>query len=167
MEQIQKAKDWFHSLPVKEQRMVFGTSIIIVITLFYLMIWEPLHVSLQDAKLKKESQDKAFVWMQQSATEVKSLRATGSRSTIRDKNKPTTLVVEQTIKNAGLSASVSKIESSGKNGARITLNEAAFNQVLIWLNTLSTHNGIQVISANIERGSKPGRANIRLTLERP
>ena len=167
MEQIQKAKHWFHSLPVKEQRMVLATSLIIVITLFYLMIWEPIHLGLQDAQLKKQTQNKSLLWMRQAATEVRALRATGSQSTIRDKNKPTTLVVEQTIKNAGLKPSVSKIESSGKNGARVTLNEAAFNQVIIWLNTLSTHNGIQVSSATIERGSKPGLANVRITLERP
>ncbi|MCK4834305.1 MAG: type II secretion system protein M, partial [Gammaproteobacteria bacterium] len=99
--------------------------------------------------------------------EVKTLRASGSRGTIRDKNKPTTLVIEQTINNAGLKSSVSKIESSGNNGARVTLNDASFNQILVWLNTLATHNGIQVVSANIERANKPGRANARLSFERP
>ena len=104
--------------------------------------------------------------MQESANEVKTLRASGTRSTVRDKNKPITLVIEQAINNAGLKTSVNKIESSGSDGARVTLNEASFNQVLVWLNTLATHNGIQVVSANIERGTKPGRANARLSFER-
>ena len=89
-----------------------------------------------------------------------------SIKTVRDKNKPATLIIEQTINTAGLKPSASKIESSGKNGARVVLNEASFNQILIWLNTLATYNGIQVVSANIERAKTPGRANARLTLER-
>lgn len=167
MEQLQQLKQWFNSLPQKEQWMVSGTGLLILITLFYLIIWEPVHVGLETEQQKKQSQKEILVWMQQASSEVKTLRASGGRSTIRDKNKPTTLVIEQTITNAGLKSSVKKIESSGNNGARVTLNEASFNQILVWLNTLSTHNGIQVVSANIERGSKSGKANARLSFERP
>ncbi len=166
IEQLGQLKTWFNSLPQKERWMVSGTGLLIFITLFYLIIWEPVHVGLQEEQQKQQSQREVLYWMQQAATEVKTLRASGNRSTIRDKNKPTTLVIEQAINNAGLKSSVSKIESSGNNGARVTLNEASFNQILVWLNTLSTHNGIQVVSANIERGSKPGRANARLSFER-
>ena len=165
MNQIQQIKQWFNSLPSKEQWMVSGTGTLIAITLFYLMIWEPIHVSLNSEQQKQQSQKEVLLWMQNAAVEVKSLRSSGG-VTIRDKNKPATLVIEQTITNAGLKPSVKKIESSGKNGARVTLNEAPFNQIMIWLNTLAKHNGIQVVSANIERADKTGRANARLTLER-
>lgn len=167
MEQIQQLKQWFYSLPSKEQMMVSGTGIVIIITLFYLIIWEPLHFGFQEEKQKQQSQEEILLWMQQAASEVKSLRAAGSQTTIRSNNKPITLVIEQTIKNAGLKPSVKKIESSGNKGARVSLNDASFNQILVWLDTLSKHNGIQVVSANIERSDKPGRANARLTFERP
>jgi len=167
MEQLQQLKQWFYSLPTKEQWMVSGTGTVILITLFYLIIWEPLHLGLQEEQQKQQSQKEIMLWMQQAATEAKSLRSAGGRSTVRDKNKPTTLVIEQAINNAGLKSSVNKIESSGNEGARVTLNDASFNQILVWLNTLATHNGIQVVSANIERSDKPGRANARLTFERP
>lgn len=167
MEQLQQLKQWFKSLPQKEQWMVSGTALLILITLFYLIIWEPIHVGLQEEKQKQQSQQEILIWMQNAAEEVKTLRASGNRSSIRDRNKPITLVIEQAIINAGLKPSVNKIESSGSDGARVTLNEASFNQVLVWLNTLSTHNGILVVSANIERGTRPGRANARLSFERP
>ena len=146
--------------------MVSGTTLLIFVTLFYLIAWEPVHDGLLQEQQKQQTQKDILLWMQQAATEVMTLRTSGSRGNIRDKNKPTTLVIEQTIKNAGLKPSVKKIESSGTNGARVTLDEASFNQILVWLNTLSTHNGIQVVSANIERGDKPGRANARLSFER-
>jgi general secretion pathway protein M len=166
IEQLGQLKQWFNALPQKERWMVSGAGLLIFTTLFYLIVWEPVHVGLQTEQQKQQSQKEILLWMQQAAAEVKTLRASGSRSTIRDKNKPTTLVIEQAINNAGLKPSVNKIESSGNNGARVTLNEASFNQILVWLNTLATHNGIHVVSANIERGSKPGRANARLSFER-
>lgn len=167
MDQLQQLKLWHRSLPQKEQWMVSGTALLIIITLFYLIIWEPIHVGLETEKLKQQSQQEILIWMQQAANNVKTLRASGTRNTIRDKNKPATLVIEQAIKNAGLKPTVKKIESSGTSGARVSLNEAPFNQILVWLNTLSTHNGIHVVSANIERGEKPGSANVRLSFERP
>lgn len=166
MEQWQQVKNWYQALPSKERLMVTGTGIFIFITLFYLIIWEPINDGVKAERQKQQAQKEIILWMQQAATEVKSLRAAGNSETIRDKNKPATLVIEQTINNAGLKSSVKKIESSGKNGARVTLDEASFNQVLVWLNTLATHNGIRVVSANIERTEKPGRTNARFILER-
>ena len=167
MDQLEQLKQWYRALPVKEQWMVSGTSALIVITLFYLLVWEPLHLGLEQEQQKQQSQKEIMLWMQQAATEVQSLRRAGGGKTIRDRNKPTTLVIEQAINNAGLKPSVKKIESSGSNGARVTLNEASFNQIVVWLNTLSTHNGIQVVSANMERSDKPGRVDARLTFDRP
>jgi len=166
MQQLQQLKNWFHALQQKEQWMVTGTATLVIITLFYLIVWEPIHQGLQQEKQKQQTQQDILLWMQQAAAEVKVLRATGSSSTIRDKNKPTSLVIEQSINNAGLKTSLKKIESSGSNGARVVMNEAPFNQVLVWLNTLATHNGIHVVSANVERGIKPGRTNIRLSFDR-
>ena len=165
MDQLQQIKQWFNSLPSKEQMMVSGTAALIVITLFYLVIWEPIHVSLNAEQQKQQSQKEVLMWMQNAAVEVKDLRSSGG-VTIRDKNKPATLVIEQTIKNSGLKSFIKKIESSGKNGARVTLKDAPFNQIIVWLNTLAKHNAIQVVSANIERADKTGKANARLTLER-
>lgn len=167
MEQLQQLKQWYRALPVKEQWMVSGTSALIIVTLFYLLVWEPLHLGLEQEKQKQQSQQEIMLWMQQAASEAQALRRSGGKTTIRDRNKPTTLVIEQAINNAGLKTSVKKIESSGKNGARVTLSEASFNQIVVWLNTLATHNGIQVVSANMERTEKPGRVDARLTFERP
>jgi len=167
MQQLQQLKLWYSSLPQKEQRMVSGTVLFITATLFYLLVWEPVHLGLQEEKQKQQSQQEIMIWMQEAASEVQGLRASGSRSTIRDRNKAITLVIEQSINNAGLKAFVNKIESSGSDGARVTLNEAPFNQVLVWLNTLATYNGVQVVSANVERASKPGHTNVRLSFERP
>jgi len=166
VQQLQQIKQWFNSLPLKEQRLVLATGVLIFVTLFYLIVWEPVHVGLTSEQQKQQSQKEILLWMQQAAVEARTLQASGNRSTVRDKNKPVTLIIEQTVNNAGLKSSVNKIESSGNKGARVILNDASFNQILVWLNTLATYNGIQVVSANIERANEPGLANARLTLER-
>ena len=167
MEQIEALKQWYRSLPSREQIMVTATTVFVLITLFYVMVWEPLHIGLRDQQAQIKSQTETLAWMQQTAREVKALQSTGGAVKIRDVNKPVTLVIEQSLAVAGLKQSVKKIESSGSDGARVTLDDASFNQVLIWLNTLATYNNIQVISANIERSEKDGRADVRLSFQRP
>lgn len=147
--------------------MVSGAIAIILLTLFYLIVWEPVHQGLESEQQKQQSQNEILLWMQQAATEVRTLRSAGGSSIIKNKDKPITLVIEQTVNNAGLKSSVHKIESSGRDGARVILKDAPFNQVILWLITLATHNGVQVVSANMERSDSPGRADARLTFERP
>jgi len=167
MKQLQELRHWFYSLTQKEQWIMFGTILLVIITMFFLIVWEPLHLGLSSEKQKQITQNKSLTWMQQAAREVRGLRSSGGPTNTRDKNKPTTLIIEQSINNAGLKPSVNKIESSGSNGARVTLNDAPFNQILVWMSTLAKHNGIHVTSANIERASSAGKANARLTFERP
>jgi len=167
MEQIDALKQWYRSLPSREQIMVTATTVFVLITLFYIMLWEPLHIGLRDQQARIQSQSETLAWMKQTAEEVKALQSSGGAVKIRDANKPVTLVIEQSLAVAGLKQSVKKIESSGSDGARVTLDDASFNQVLVWLNTLATYNNIQVVSANIERSENDGRADARLSFERP
>lgn len=167
MDKLQQLRRWYFALPVKEQRMIAAMVAVIIITIFYLSIWEPIHKGLAVERQKQQAQKEVLLWMQEAAIQVKTLRSSGSSTTIKGRKKPTTLVVETALNNAGLKSSVNKIESAGNNGARVSLKDAPFNQVLIWLNTLAKHNGIQVISASIDRGDQSGRADVRLTFERP
>ena len=167
MEQVKALKLWYRSLPSREQIMVAGTTVFVIITLFYIMIWEPLHIGLRDQQSRLQSQSETLAWMKQTAVEVRALRSSGGTVKIRDTDKPVTLVIEQSINVSGLKPSVKKIESSGSDGARVIMDDASFNQVLLWLNTLSTYNNIQVVSANIERSEKEGHADARFPFERP
>jgi len=93
-EQLEQLNRWFHSITKKEQWIVSGTAVFVVITLFFLIVWEPLHQGLESEKLKQTTQNKNLMWMQKAEAEVKALRSSGTRANIRDKNKPTTLVIE-------------------------------------------------------------------------
>jgi len=159
-------KNWHLSLPARDRTMLHFMVAIVSITLFYLMLWEPTHKGLADEELKLDSQQGTLSWMQQAAAEARALKSSGGSHPIKQANQPITLVLEQSINNAGLKKFIKKIESSGSSGARIQLDKVSFNQMLVWLNTINTHNGISVSSASIERGDKPGTVNAKLSFTR-
>jgi len=166
-QQLQQLLHWYNTLPGRDRWLVNVTAVLVILTLFYLMIWEPLYRGLENETIKDQSQQKTLQWMQQAAQQVKQLRRSGQASQRPLSSKPVTLVLEQSLMNAGLKPFVRKIESAGNNSARVKLDNISFDQMLIWLNTIATHNSLQVSSAAIERSDKPGLVNARLRFSRP
>jgi general secretion pathway protein M len=157
---------WYAGLQQRERQMVAAATLLVAVTLFYLIIWEPIHNGLDEQRLQYETQRSSYVWMNQSAEEARLLKAAGSRNVIRNNNQPVSLLVERSADTAGLKSNILKIETSGDKGARVMLDAAPFDQMLLWLNTLRQQYGITVSSASIDRDEAGGAVNARLTLDR-
>lgn len=166
MKQLDAFNQWYSGLQTQERNMVLITSIVVAITLFYIAVWEPLHTGAREAEQQYQVNMKNLQWMQQAATEVRTLKATGNRVRKAAANQPVTLMVEQSANTSAIKPNLSKLESSGKDSARVVLDGASFDQMLVWLNTLEQNYGLPVASANIERADKPGTINARLSFNR-
>lgn len=166
MNQLEAFKQWYASLQARERMMVIATAILVIITLFYVVVWEPLHQGLDAAEQEYQTNLKNLQWMQQAAAEVRALKSSGSKVRASASNQAVTLVVEQAANNSAIKANLSKLESSNNDGARAVLDGASFDQMLIWLNTLEQSHGIPVSSATIERSTKPGTVNARLSFNK-
>ncbi len=58
-----------------------------------------------------------------------------------------------------------RIEPEGQNSVRVWLEQAAFDDVIQWLQNLKRDYGIHTADIVIERQAAAGRVNARLTLE--
>lgn len=167
MKLLDEAQQYFNGLSQRDQKLAVVMAVILVATLFYTVIWEPLHLNLEKQKISQGSQKEIYSWMQNAAHEARSLRASGNKAgKILKKTSPVSIVAEQSAKTSGLKKQISKIESSGKNSAQIKIDNASFDQTLLWINTLKLRYGITVSSAKIERVGEEGMINARLTLNR-
>ncbi len=166
MNQLDPITNWYASLQAKERTMVAVMSVVIVLTLFYLLAWEPVYKGYEVERQKLESQKSILVWMKQAQQEVRNLRASGVKSTRRSSNTPVSIVIEQTAASSGLKSQVSKIESSGKNSSRVKLANVSFNQMILWINTIEQNHGIVTSSINIEKTDKPGLVNAKITFSK-
>ena len=166
MKLLYEGQNWYQGLQQREKLLVLGASAVIAFTLFYLIIWEPVHKNLEEQSQRYQTQLGILQWMQNAADEVRRLKATGSSKKVTRSNQPVTLIVENSAATAGIKPYLSRLESTSDKGARATVDAASFDQLLLWLNTLQTSYGITVRSANIDRDDKPGAVNARLTLNR-
>jgi general secretion pathway protein M len=166
MKQLDDIKNWYQGLQQRERQLVLAASAVIIITLLYLTIWEPIHQGIEDQTQKYQTQVDILDWMQTAAIEVRTLQASGAAKRRTNSSQPVTLLVETSATTAGLKPYLSKLESTSDKGARITIDAASFDQLLLWLNTLQSQYGITVSSANLDRNNTPGAVNARMTLNR-
>ena len=167
MKQIENLQNHYQNLSPRDQKLAIITIALLIITLFYTMIWEPIHDESIHQKQEQKIQQDIYVWMKNAQIEVDSIRKSGNTTEkIAKENSPVSIVIEQSANTSGLKKYISKIESSGKNSAQIKIENASFDQMLLWINTLNTRYGIFVSSAKIERTDKEGIINARLTLKR-
>ena len=166
MKQLEEIQHWYQGLQQRERQLVLAASTVIIITLLYLIIWEPIHKGIEDQTQKYHTQVDIIDWMQTAATEVRTLKTSGASKRRTNSSQPVTLLVENSAATAGLKPYFTKLESTSDKGARVTIDAASFDQVLLWLNTLQTQYGISVSSASLERDDKAGAVNARMTLDR-
>ena len=166
MKYLESIQHWYLGLQQRERQLVLAASAVIIITLLYLIIWEPVHKGIEEQTQKHQSQLAILDWMQTAATEVRALKASGASKRRTNSSQPVPLLVEKSAAAAGLKPYLSKLESTSDKGARVTIDAASFDQLLLWLSTLQTQYGISVSSANLDRNEKPGTVNARMTLSR-
>lgn len=163
-QQLEILNNWYNGLPLRDRNLLITVITLLVITLFYLIVWEPVHQGrdLQQQKLK--SQQDVYAWMQSASNEARSLKGSGTRKA--PSNQPLALILENSAKISGLKQYINKIESSGKSGARVKIDSASFDQLLVWLNTLEQQHGVTITTASIERNDTAGTISARLSFEK-
>ena len=163
-QQLKILNTWYSSLPGRDRNLLIAMLAFLSVTLFYLIVWEPVHESrdLQQQQLK--SQQEIYAWMQSAASEAKALKGSGTRKVAS--NQPITLILETSANISGLKQQINKIESSGKTGAQVKIDSASFDQLLVWLNTLEQQHGVIITTASIERNDQPGTVSARLSFEK-
>lgn len=160
-------KDWFETLEQRERLFVSVGAGFVVIALFFALIWMPLDKGHKTVSASVAS------W-QQSLAELRPLRglsatAGGSNQTPRAGSQQTPVViVDQTLRARGLDRSLKRSQPTTSNGIRVEFENAAFDDLVLWLGDLSGQYAMHVSSGNFSstRQAGPGRINATLTLER-
>lgn len=159
-------KDWFWSLEQRERLFVSVGAAAVVLALLYALVWKPL----DDGHKALESSVDAW---QRSLAELRPLRGmtpqTGSSSRpVAGANQTPVVIVDQTLRARSLDRALQRSQPTTSNGIRVEFENVAFDDLVLWLNDLSTQYAMQVASGSMSTSSRsgPGRVNATLTLER-
>jgi general secretion pathway protein M len=101
--------------------------------------------------------------MRQAATEIQVLR---QGATKRNPAGGSLLATTDSSARAhGLAKAVKRVQPEGQRSVRVWLEQAPFDDVMLWLNTLAGDYGIRVDGVVVDPTDAPGLVDLRAVLE--
>lgn len=158
-------KAWFESLEQRERMFLSAGAAIVVVALFYALIWLPLDRNHDNLSASVADWQRSL----EQLGPLKGLQpATGTNNRVAGAQKTPVVIVDQTLRARGLYRSLQRSQPTTGNGIRVEFENAAFDDLVLWLGDLSNQYGMDVASGSVSvpnRGDK-GRVNATLVLER-
>lgn len=159
-------RDWFESLAERERVMVITAAGFVAFAVLYFAIWLPFD---RGHKTTAASVD---MW-RSSLAELRPLSGRPQNSgsgpaPTAGRNESLVVIIDNTLRQRALKSALQRSQPTSANGIRVELENAAFDDLMLWLGDLDNTYGMQVQSGNFSRSASDaaGRVNSSLTLER-
>lgn len=156
-------REYWRQLQPREQTILLAGGGAAVILLFYALVWDPFMHTIRQTEQSVADQQATLAWMQHAAHEITSLRGRQPGGAAHDKSLLS--LVDETTRSQGLAKTVKKVQPDGQHGVRIWLDDAQFDTVLQWLDTLTRGTGVTVTGFSAERGSSDNLVSVKLSLK--
>ena len=162
---MQKLKDWYYGLNVRERAIIIVGVGLVALTAVYILALAPLYQSVSALAQDVEQKKADLAWMSSVAGEVQALSAS-QPMVATPTNESLVVLVDRTAREAGLSSALTGQTPNGETGIRVRLEGAAFDMAVMWLANLELSHAVAIESATFDRTSTPGLVNINLVLNR-
>lgn len=148
-------KEWWQGLNNQERRLVLVGGIFVVIFLLYKLIWQPLNDSIDKTQNKLEKQQELLVWVtNETARYASASRSSGARKS----GGSLSSIVNSTARQNNIQ--IARLQPQNQD-VQVWVDDVAFNQLLSWLEQLSSRQELVVKSIDLSKGSAPGQVQVK------
>ena len=152
------------ALNMRDQRTALIGVALAVPMLVYLAIWQPISKTEQQARQAELAMSKQLDEARNLAVQLRSQPASAQAGAAGATRLAPLPAVEAAAREFNLSAALKRRESESGNGVRLVFEAAAMQDLLRMLESLSSKQGMQVTTAQIDPAS-PGRVNAQISLK--
>lgn len=156
---------WFEALQPREKVMVATAAVVVALTVFWFGVWAPLARGQANAAASVDTWRDAVV-------ELRSLKG-AVRASASDRNRPAAtnqslvVIVDSSLRSRNLYSALQRSTPNQANGIQLVFENAAFDDLVLWLGDVADQYGLRVQSAGFNpSGDAAGRVNATVTLER-
>ncbi len=156
-------KEWLDSLQPRERHLLLAGLIALTLMIFYLAVWQPISRHYTQLEQRVTQQRETLRWMEQMQPRILALRGASPPTVASGQSLLT--VIDQTAKRNQLGSVVKRIEPAGQSTARVWVEQAQFDSLVLWFDMLQKNYGIRVHNITMEREAIPGSVSARITFE--
>jgi len=157
-------KEWLAALAPRERFLVYLAAVVVGIALIYMLLFQPLYARYDRRADSVARQQETVQWMQQSAATIRQLRSTNPGTGQGLEGRSLLSVTDSAARTARLGPALKRVEPEGSDAVRVWLDGATFDELVGWLDVMSSRYGADVDTISLERAESAGRVNARLTL---
>jgi len=157
---MNKIRDWYSKLQVREQRIVLVGGIVVVLLLVFGGVLLPLQAAASRAERRADTRREDLEWMHRHATEGRD----GAAQVHADTGEAPVVLVNRIGSESGLATAFRGTQPSGVTGVRVQLEAAPFDAMIQWLDTLEQRYGLSIETITVDRTGKTGVVNASVTL---
>lgn len=161
-----QARERWSALQMRERWMLGVGGAVLLVTLLYLLVWEPVTQAHTNRTAALEASRALAIRLEQAAGLVLQTRGRGSAA-VAGRGTSLMAAVDMASKQSGLGKGPSRIQPEGDREVRVWFEEVSFDLLVRWLADLQARYGISVQTFDVEPQAEPGKVNVRLSLVRP
>ncbi len=155
------------NLSARERNALIIGGIILGVLLAYAALWKPFSNKVEKLEHSVQEQRALQQWINTASAEAQRLRATkNTNSTMQNTAGQSLLsLVDQAAKQDRLGTALKRIEPEGATKVRVWIEQAPFDDVVLWMGNLKNAYGVQVTNVSIDRQDTSALVNARITVE--
>ena len=155
------------NLNPRERNALIVGGIILGVLLAYAALWKPFSNKVEKLGHSVQEQRALQQWINTASAEAQRLRATQNNNSTRQNTAGQSLlsVVDQAAKKDRLGPALKRIEPEGVTKVRVWIEQAPFDDVVLWMGNLKNAYGAQVTNVSIDRQGSSALVNARITVE--
>ncbi len=151
-------QQWIKNLSRNEQLMLLVGAVVIVLYILFVVILQPMSGSVAALENKNQVAEESLQNVKALAAEYKALNAAGFGSSGGGNEQNLTRLIDSTVKKNQLA--MSRFQPSSSGDVQVRFENAAFSNILAWLNELETDNGVLIRDLSVTNGSAVGLVNV-------
>lgn len=158
-------KTWFEALQPRERAFVLSAIAVVVLAILYWGVWRPLDRAHTGMQTSVQTWSNALSELRPLQSQLQNASLTAAQSS---GNESLVVIIDNSLRQRGLYGALQRSQPTAQNGIRVEFENAAFDDLILWLGDVATSHGLQLQSGSFSSNQtdNAGRVNATVTLER-
>ena len=164
-----QAEPWlerYRELQPRERVMVSVGAVVVLVTLVYLLLWEPF-ANARTKQMAALAEQRALAERLETIGAAVQKAQRAGVAAIQGREQSLLTLVDQLGRSAELGKAPARLQPEGDNEVKVWFEDVPFDALVRWMATLEARYGVQITAAELERRAGEGLVNARLTVIRP
>jgi len=156
-------KDWLQSLEQRERIFVMTAVVCVVFAIAWFAVWKPLDTGQKSVALRVDDWKTSIAELRPMKSQLQAQG--GNRAAPTAQNQSLVVIIDNTLRQRGLYDSLQRSQPTpGTDGIRVEFENAAFDDLMLWLGDLNRQHGLLVQSCSFSAVSADGQGRVNSTL---